>query len=166
MTNSLKPQRDFSCKDCGVDQTYECPMIDDDVWLKVAPKDIVLCTSCFQGRLGRPLKTSDLRPCPMTDMWVLKAAIAGFPFKGYVPSGRLNSTLSATAIGARIITHDINHLLKGLGTDYRVKVVDVLKPVVDKLGPPETEEEARIRFKVLASVFGINVDVANAVAEQ
>jgi hypothetical protein len=66
----FKPRPYFRCRDCGVN---EPPMfvVHDDIWLSVAPKQAVLCLTCFENRLGRPVVPLDLKPCGVTETFKL-----------------------------------------------------------------------------------------------
>jgi hypothetical protein len=50
------------CRDCGCDEP-EFFMADRDIWIKagrIGTAHGVLCLSCFEKRLGRPLRDSDI----------------------------------------------------------------------------------------------------------
>jgi hypothetical protein len=56
------------CRDCGREDT-EFFMANNEVWIKasrIGTKHGVLCLSCFEKRLGRPMRDSDI-PGGITD---------------------------------------------------------------------------------------------------
>lgn len=55
-------KRYFICQDC--DNLPDCPMLEDEVWYKIASRSDLLCIHCTEVRLGRPLEVTDLRDCP------------------------------------------------------------------------------------------------------
>ena len=58
----------FDCMDCGVDtkEINEYYSVTDEVWLKANPGDFgMLCISCLENRLGRPLTGSDFTGAPI-----------------------------------------------------------------------------------------------------
>lgn len=56
----------FECQYCG--DAHYAPMIRDTLWRQIAkePGGLV-CTSCMEKKLGRPLRAADLKDVPMND---------------------------------------------------------------------------------------------------
>jgi hypothetical protein len=66
LTKKLMARWPKGCRDCGESDT-EFFMANQDVWVKAnSTAHGVLCVSCFEKRLGRPLRDSDI-PGGITD---------------------------------------------------------------------------------------------------
>lgn len=64
------------CADCGIEcfstEHIMCPIVLDELWKIVAPNNGILCLLCFEKRLGREIKSSDLKPgVPMNSLFNL-----------------------------------------------------------------------------------------------
>jgi hypothetical protein len=60
------PKREFICEDCN-GSGLDCPQIKDEVWRSARGlPTTLLCTECFENRLGRLITRDDFQPCPLT----------------------------------------------------------------------------------------------------
>mgnify|MGYP001002757325 CR=1 FL=1 len=60
----------WNCEDCGknTDNGTDYYMVEDDIWAKYGPDDKkdLLCISCLERRMGRPLEGLDIKLCHLT----------------------------------------------------------------------------------------------------
>lgn len=67
------------CRDC--EQYHEMCVVEDWVWAKICksqPKDIVLCFSCMEHRLGRRITLKDLKHVPCNAPYFLGSVMDRF----------------------------------------------------------------------------------------
>ena len=62
---SLKSRRQYVCDDCFAEPL--CPQIKDKIWLQISTKQGLLCIDCFEHRMKRRLRLSDLENCLWTN---------------------------------------------------------------------------------------------------
>ena len=59
-----RPQR--NCIKCGsFEKAYTCPMLKDEVWLKIASKKELVCFECAEISLDRDIIVDDLNDAPI-----------------------------------------------------------------------------------------------------
>ena len=91
--------------DCGVNAVarHECYMLKDTVWRSINPLVVgYLCFRCAEDRLGRPLHRGDFSKARLNPMFAARCALAERLQRVRPRSGGGTTTLSASAIRARL----------------------------------------------------------------